>query len=426
MKRNNYLIVSAMTLFMAMAGLCAKAQPRLFVGPNEPLGRGVGIHPGRVAWIHSPGVASWDGQTGLWVEDRWNDQQKADAMVREAVVQLTGERSAKKAWATLFRHFNSTRGRGNRGYRKGERIAIKLNMNNALTHRDTIELNSSPFVTLALVRSLVRDGGVREADIVVCEPSRAITDSIYNKCHREFPGVVFVDNIGGDGRQKCEYYREQIKYSAPTGRLARGLAKCIVDADYLINSALLKTHKGPGVTLTAKNWYGATDINLQWRKNAHNNFDQNRNGTPKYMTFVDFMGHKDLGGKTLLWLIDGLYGCKNVGGEPGPLWTMDPFNGQWPCSLIGSLDPVAIDMVGIDLLTNQFPDMPDADYSDMYLVEAAQAGNAPSGTAYDPEGDGTTLKSLGVAEHWNNATDRQYSRNLGREEGIELVYERKK
>lgn len=46
--------------------------------------------------------------------------------------------------------------------------------------------------------------------------------------------------------------------------------------------------------------------------------------------------------------------------------------------------------------------------------------------AYDPEGDGTPLKSLGVAEHWNNATDRQYSRNLGKEEGIELVYERKK
>ena len=291
MKRNNYLFTLAMTLLMAFAGLRAGAQPRLFVGPNEPLGRGVGIHPGRVAWIHSPGVASWDGQTGLWVEDRWNDQRKADAMVREAIVQLTGERSAKKAWAALFRHFNKTRGRGNRGYRKGERIAIKLNMNNALTHRDTIELNSSPFVTLALVRSLVHDGGVREADITVCEPSRAITDSIFDKCHREFPDVVFIDNIGGDGRQKCEYYGEQIKYSAPTGKLARGLAKCIVDADYLINSALLKTHKGPGVTLTAKNWYGATDINLQWRKNAHNGFSPDKkHGKPGYKTFVDFIG----------------------------------------------------------------------------------------------------------------------------------------
>ena len=46
--------------------------PQLFMGPNQPVGTGRGIHPGRVAWIHAPGVASWDGKTGLWVEDRWN------------------------------------------------------------------------------------------------------------------------------------------------------------------------------------------------------------------------------------------------------------------------------------------------------------------------------------------------------------------
>jgi hypothetical protein len=26
-----------------------------------------------------------------------------------------------------------------------------------------------------------------------------------------------------------------------------------------------------------------------------------------------------------------------------------------------------------------------------------------------------------VHEHWNNATDKKYSRNLGRKEGIELI-----
>ena len=31
------------------------------------------------------------------------------------------------------------------------------------------------------------------------------------------------------------------------------------------------------------------------------------------------------------------------------------------------------------------------------------------------------LASLGVHEHWNNAVDKQYSRNLGLAEGIELV-----
>ncbi|MBN2275187.1 MAG: T9SS type A sorting domain-containing protein [Bacteroidales bacterium] len=58
---------------------------------------------------------------------------------------------------------------------------------------------------------------------------------------------------------------------------------------------------------------------------------------------------------------------------------------------------------------------------DNYLHEAAQAGNPPSGTVYDPENDGIPLGSLGVHEHWNNATDKQYSRNLGTGEGIELI-----
>jgi hypothetical protein len=40
---------------------------------------------------------------------------------------------------------------------------------------------------------------------------------------------------------------------------------------------------------------------------------------------------------------------------------------------------------------------------------------------YDPENDGTPIGSLGVHEHWNNATAMEYSRNLGTGNGIELV-----
>ena len=393
--------------------------PKLFVGPNQPIGEGKGIHPGRVAWIHCPGVANWDGKTGLWVEDRWNDQQKADAMVREAVMQVTGEATARKSWKALFKHFNKTHQRGNSGYRRGEMIAVKLNLNNAITHHDTIELNSSPFMTLALVRSMVQDGGVREQDIVLCEPSRAITDSIYNKVHRAFPRVRFVDNIGGDGREKCEYYPEQITYSVDNGKMARGLAKCIVDADYLINSALLKTHSGPGVTLTSKNWYGATDINLMWRRNAHNNVSQDkRHGTASYKTFVDWMAHKDMGQKTLLFLIDGSYGSRDVNGAPNPKWMKEPFNGDWACSLIASQDEVACDAVAMDIIIGEWPEFGSLNYCDEYLREAASIPNAPSGTIYKQ--DGKTLSApLGLMEHWNNAKERKYTK-------IELMFKEMK
>jgi len=384
--------------------------PKLFVAPNQPIGTGRGIHPGRVAWVHAPGVARWDGKTGLWVEDRWNDQSKADAMIPEAIMQLTGETTPKKAWKALFKHFNKTHQRGNRGYRRGETIAVKLNLNNAITHHDTIELNSSPFVTLALVKSMVTDGGVRPQDIVLCEPSRAITDSIYNKVHRAFPGVRFIDNIGGDGREKCEYYPEQIVYSVDNGKMARGLAKCIVDADYLINSALLKTHSGPGVTLTGKNWYGATDIHLLWRQNAHNNVSQDkRNGKPGYKTFVDFMAHKNLGQKTLLFLIDGTYGSRDVNGAPNPKWMKEPFNGDWACSVIVSQDEVACDAVGMDIIIGEWPEFCSLNYCDEYLREAASIPQAPSGTIYKQDGK-PVEQPLGVFEHWNNQKERKYTK----------------
>jgi hypothetical protein len=56
-----------------------------------------------------------------------------------------------------------------------------------------------------------------------------------------------------------------------------------------------------------------------------------------------------------------------------------------------------------------------------YLHEAALANNPPSGTFYDPNKDGLPMQSLGVHEHWDNPTNKKYSRNLGTGNGIELV-----
>ncbi|MDD5135180.1 MAG: hypothetical protein PHP01_07205, partial [Phycisphaerae bacterium] len=134
-------------------------------------------------------------------------------------------------------------------------------------------------------------------------------------------------------------------------------------------------------------------------------------------------GHRDLGGKTLLSLVDGLYA-----GKHGPLlypikWQTAPFNNDWPSSIFVSQDQVAIDSVGFDFLVTEWPEAigPGHEGTDDYLHEAAEANNPASGTFYDPEGDGTRLSSLGVHEHWNNPTNKQYTRNLGTGSGIELV-----
>jgi hypothetical protein len=58
---------------------------------------------------------------------------------------------------------------------------------------------------------------------------------------------------------------------------------------------------------------------------------------------------------------------------------------------------------------------------DDYLHQAADSSNWPQGLTYDPDNNGKPISSLGVHEHWNNSADRQYSRNLGFQKGIELV-----
>lgn len=399
----------------------SRSSAEWIITPNKPLGAAKGIFPGRVVWIHDPAVAKWDGKNGNWWDDNVVSQDETDKMMEQSLTSLTGQKNAKKAWHELFRYYNSTRKNSAKGYQPNQKIAVKINTNNTYGHENSEEINATPQMVLSLLKSLVNEAGVPQKNITVFDASRFITDNIFDKCHTVFPDVVFVDNIGGDGRVKSTYVENAIPYSQDNGKLATGLATCATEADYLINMALLKGHVGQGVTLCAKNYYGVTSIYNDWRKNAHNNFNQDREGKPRYMTFVDFLAHKDLGNKTMLFLIDGVYGSKLVNGAPGPKWQMAPFNNNWACSLLASQDPVAIDAVGLDILRSEWPDMVDIAFSDQYLIEAALAGNPPSKTVYDPQRNHTKVTSLGVMEHWNNAKEMKYSRNLGKKEGIELI-----
>ena len=399
----------------------AKSPAEWVIIPNQPLGIAKGIFPGRVAWVHDPQVATWDGKNGNWWDENVVSQLEADKMLKESLLSLTGEKTENKAWIALFKSFNSKRTGKDISYQQGQKIAVKINTNNTYSHKNSEEINATPQLVLSLLKSLVKEAAIAQENITVFDASRFITDNIFIKCHAVFPGVIFVDNVGGDGRIKSEYVDNLIPYSKDNGKLATGLAKCAVDADYLINMALLKGHVGQGVTLCAKNYYGVTSIYNDWRKNAHNNFNPDREGKPQYLTFVDFLAHKELGNKTMLFLIDGIYGSKLVNGVPSPKWQMAPFNNNWACSLLASQDPVAIDAVGLDFLRSEWPDAPDMAFSDQYLIEAALADNPPSGTKYDPQRNGAVINSLGVMEHWNNVTEKKYSRNLGRKEGIELV-----
>ena len=386
--------------------------------PLSPLGVPRGIAPGRQTWAHDPAAVTWDG-TGSWWTDANNDQSVIDGMVSRSIRALTNKKGDAQAWSSIFHYFNRTHGRGNAGYKPGEKIAIKANLNNTTDHGTIERLNSSPHLLLSLVRQLTGPGRVPESSITVFDSSRFIASNLYDKMHHEFPGVAFVDHIGGDGRLKAEFKPNAIPFSVPS-RNASGLDTIVVKASYLIDAAVLRAHVSTGVTLCAKNLFGATSINPDWHKNAYDGFPPKRDGSASYSAFTDFLGHKDLGEKTMLFVIDGLYGNDNVDGPPHRKWKMAPFNDAWPNSVFMSFDGVAIDSVGFDFLIAEWPDLPDMTNADNYLREAALAHDPPSKTVYDPERDGIRCRSLGVHEHWNNGTDKKYSRNLGKAQGIEL------
>jgi hypothetical protein len=143
------------------------------------------------------------------------------------------------------------------------------------------------------------------------------------------------------------------------------------------------------------------------------------------------MGHPELGGKTVLYLLDGLFAGYYWDSEPFK-WNMEPFNGDWPSSIFASQDGVAIDSVAYDFLLEEWPDVVTSGGAapgslqggaEDYIHEAALANDPCSGSFYDPAHDSNVvqLDSLGVHEHWNNPIDKRYSRNLGTGDGIELV-----
>jgi hypothetical protein len=141
------------------------------------------------------------------------------------------------------------------------------------------------------------------------------------------------------------------------------------------------------------------------------------------------MGHRYTGGKGLIYIIDGLWG-----GESWEGWIKKfksvPFNDDYPNSIFVGQDPVALESVCYDVLFQEYvedetkknyPIQFKAEIAD-YLSQCASKDFWPAGISYDPEGEGNPIGSLGVFEHWNNPVDRQYSRNLGTGNGIELKY----
>ncbi len=416
-------------------------------GPNQPMGEGKGLYPGRVVWIHDPDATNENcpnTRTNYWSMDTNTNQSVVNKMVSDGLQKMTGETTDAAAWNAIFRYYNKTHDRGDVGYTAGEKIVIKINLNgyaNSWAYGETA-VNTSPQLVYAILNQLINVAGVAQKDIGVGDPGKDFENVFWNKCHGDFPNVQYWGT--SSGRTKLSE-STSLEIFASDGSLKDGMVNKYLEATYMINLPVFKKHHRAGISLTSKNHFGTfvlTDGGAsKWHPSLpcpNGTADTSNGEYGAYRCFVDIMGHKDLGGKTVLYLVDGLWSSINWG-HPPIKWKMTPFNNDWPSSLFFSQDPVAIESVGFDFLFHEFDKnhptegafdprddhgpFPHYPAADDFLHQAADSLNWAEGIIYDPEKDGKPLpRSMGVHEHWNNATDKKYSRNLGLDQGIELVY----
>ncbi len=435
----------------------AQDEPFIPEASNMPMGTGIGINPGRVVWAYDPDATN-ENLEGNWFDDANTNPDAVERMMIESLLRLTGERTVANAWNAVFTYHNLRHNRGTDGYNRGQKIAVKINMNNSDSGEWTESTyNTSPQTINAVVRQLINNVGVRGADITLYDASRGIGDPVIQAVRSnpggEYRNVRFVVSPArmGPGRIPAKYDTAHPVCFADTAMQDYSttyLPTCVVEADYQINMGIMKGHNLCGVTLCAKNFLGslyrpanAVDGGNGWTPNGTDEKNRGLHGfinpfyysawklqgrpAESYNALVDLMGHKHLGGKVVLHIVDGLYSAKVQNAVRSGLsiikWKSAPFNNDWPSSIFMSQDGVAIESVCIDFMRNE----PEMEWMrgtlDNYLHEAALADNPPSGTFYDPEGDGIRLRSLGVHEHWNNPVDRRYTGNNKSGMGIELV-----
>ena len=437
-------------------------------GPNQPFGVAKGINPGRVVWVWNPDATNekfehQDPDKGDWFANPENNNGEVQGkMFRDGVLKLTGKKTVEKAWDAMFKYFNEKKHGKAKGYTKGEKIFIKINQGqagwtlskedkengNALpkslpekdSRRESMEpTENCPYAVLELLKELVNEVGVDQADISVGDPMNPIYAHNYNVWVKEFPNVKYIDRSSTKfGRTLIKFSEQPLVYYSDK-KITDKLYDIHEQTDYMIYMAVLKPHGAAGVSLTAKLNFG--NIGRNGAGHLHYSHVANRReGIPtntdyhKYRVFVDLMGSKYLGQNTVLWCVEGFFG----GGSSeikGPVkYFMPPFNNDWSNSIFLSLDPVAIESVGYDFLRTEFNGVNKHDavnnewetvanmYGvDDYMHQAADPKNWPEGIIYDPDNSGKPLPVLGVHEHWNNSIDKQYSRNLGKGNGIELV-----
>ncbi len=365
--------------FLAAAGVSSAGLAlRLWAPPvsgasHSPLG-GMAFPPNRVVHTHCTDATFWDYTTG-WYGDYVN-QTLVDNMTDQGVRDLTNTATLAGAWHALIP-----------GYTSGQKVAIKINLNNADCGDTDQVIDALPQPVNSVIRGL-KAIGVPESDICVYDVTNGwhtgeMPPRLVAGVTALYPNVQFHSNGGGCSIALGYSSTERIHFNVPQGSPAiddRPICNVLANASYLINMPIMKKHGMAGVTLGFKNHFGSFDRCdvVHWSVELGDG-----NYTSAYSGLVDIYNNQHIKNKTVLVVGDGLFGARidNYIETPSPWPT---FGNRSPNSLFFSRDPVAIDCVMYDFLDAE-GGVPSG--SDDYLKLAGSSG-------------------LGTFEHWD--ASRQY------------------
>lgn len=93
------------------------------------------------------------------------------------------------AWDKIFRRFNKTTRKLERGRQKGEVVAVNINLNNGGTRKKDNLCDATPQTVLVVVRQPVNQAGVPEKNVLVYDVKRQFFSATSTTLWSEFPNI---------------------------------------------------------------------------------------------------------------------------------------------------------------------------------------------------------------------------------------------
>lgn len=236
------------------------------------------------------------------------DPQAVRKLLDDAVIKLSGAKSASAAWREY--------------YGSDDVVGVKIN---TLSGR---WMSSNPELIAAIADGL-RSAGVKTKNII-----------IWDKSDRELQEARFTLNRKATNDPKCFGTSPHVHYETDIkmyGSIASKFSRIVPVCTTFVNVPVLKHHTMAGVTLSLKNWFGAINNPNKYH------FDV---GSDNYIPDINSMlfSASALGKKQPLIICDAIMAQHDMGPgyRPNKVWNYS--------GLIVSNDPVALDYIGWQII----------------------------------------------------------------------------